>query len=294
MISSTLQHLRIPFSYFLFPVYLVTVCSIRHIDLFNALLLFVILHLFVYPASNGFNSYYDKDTESIGGLKNPPPVSKSLLWVSLLFDLVALLLSLIIGWRLALALFIYGLFSKAYSWDKIRLKKYPVISLIVAASFSGAYTVFMTVLSADAGGMSAFFRTEYVILALLATAFLFASYPMTQVYQHESDTRRGDTTMSVLLGVKGTFLFAAFFFAVSGIGFILYYLYFSGTLFALMFAVCQLPTVVFFIVWMLRCFKNIRTADYEKTMILNFISATGLILFCVIVLVIRFYVNKNI
>jgi 4-hydroxybenzoate polyprenyltransferase len=270
------------------PVYLVAIVSIQHLNLHNALLLFVILHLFVYPASNGFNSYYDKDTESIGGLKNPPPVNKSLLWISLLFDLIALLLSLLIGWRLALALFIYGMFSKAYSWDKIRLKKYPVISLLVAASFSGAYTIFMTVLSVDAGGFSAVFRSEYVFIALLATAFLFASYPLTQVYQHESDTRRGDRTMSVLLGVKGTFLFAAFFFAVSGFGFILYYLHFFGFRTAVLFAVCQIPTVLFFIIWMLSCFKNYHAADYGRTMMLNFISATGLLVFCSAVLFLRF------
>jgi 4-hydroxybenzoate polyprenyltransferase len=287
MISSTLLHLRIPFSFFLLPVYLIAIIAIPHVQLFNAILMFVILHIFVYPASNGFNSYYDKDTESIGGLKNPPPVEKSLLWTALLFDLIALLLSLLIGWQLALALFIYGLFSKAYSWDKMRLKKYPVISLFVAASFSGAYTIFMTVLAVHPVGLAAVFRPEFAYPALFSTMFLFASYPMTQVYQHASDKRRGDKTMSMLLGVKGTFLFAAFFFAVSGIGFILYYLHFSGLKFALLFAVCQLPTVLFFITWMRRCFKNERAADYDRTMILNFISAAGLILFCGVLLCFR-------
>jgi 4-hydroxybenzoate polyprenyltransferase len=284
MMSSTVLHLRIPFSYFLMPVFLVAVLSVQNPNLFKTLLLFVILHLFVYPASNGFNSYYDKDTESIGGLKNPPPVQKSLLWTALIFDGVALMLSLLIGWQLTLALFVYGLFSKAYSWDKIRLKKYPVASLFVAAFFSGAYTVFMTVFSVHPDGVAAVCRIEYAYIALLSTLFLFASYPMTQVYQHESDIRRGDTTMSVLLGVKGTFLFAAIFFAVSGIGFILYYLHYLGMKYALLFVVCQVPTVLFFILWMFRCFKNVRAANYDMTMILNFISATGLIIFCSVVL----------
>ncbi|MEJ7660328.1 MAG: UbiA family prenyltransferase [Hymenobacter sp.] len=33
---------------------------------------FVVLHLLAYPASNGCNSYYDKDEDSIGGRKPRP------------------------------------------------------------------------------------------------------------------------------------------------------------------------------------------------------------------------------
>ena len=40
-------------------------------DIANAALIFVILHILVYPASNGYNSYMDRDEGSIGGLKNP-------------------------------------------------------------------------------------------------------------------------------------------------------------------------------------------------------------------------------
>ena len=78
MKKSTLLHLRIPFSFFLLPVFLFAAAIVDVFDWGNFWMLFFILHFLVYPASNGYNSYFDKDEESIGGLKNPPKVSKEL------------------------------------------------------------------------------------------------------------------------------------------------------------------------------------------------------------------------
>lgn len=54
-----------------------------------------ILHVLIYPASNAYNSYFDKDEGSIGGLKNPPKVDKKLWQVANVFDVLGILLSLI-------------------------------------------------------------------------------------------------------------------------------------------------------------------------------------------------------
>jgi len=87
---STWAHLRIPFSIFLLPVYLFALSISYPSDFFNPLLIFVILHFLLYPASNGYNSFFDKDEESIGGLKNPPKVSLELYYVSLVLDMLAI------------------------------------------------------------------------------------------------------------------------------------------------------------------------------------------------------------
>ena len=81
------------------PVFLFALATASNLELNKSILVFVIIHLFLYPASNGYNSYFDKDEQSIGGLKNPPPVNKGLYYLSLAFDLVALLLGLFIGWE---------------------------------------------------------------------------------------------------------------------------------------------------------------------------------------------------
>lgn len=76
--KNTVKHLRIPFSYHLMPVFLFALSQALDVDLLNACIAFLILHLLIYPSSNGYNSYQDKDETSIGGLKNPPKVSINL------------------------------------------------------------------------------------------------------------------------------------------------------------------------------------------------------------------------
>ena len=91
---STILHLRIPFSVFLMPVFLFAFSQMPQASWVNVALVIVAVHLFLYPASNGFNSYYDKDEDSIGGLEKPPAVTNDLLWASLAFDGAALVLGL--------------------------------------------------------------------------------------------------------------------------------------------------------------------------------------------------------
>src|SRR5205814_8356230 len=121
--KSTLLHLRIPFSYFLLPVYLFAVSVSPNVTEKRMLWVFIILHFLLYPASNGFNSYFDKDEKSIGGLKNPPPVEKGLYWISLALDFMAVVIGYIqVAWLFASMLLIYCLVSKAYSHPSVRLK----------------------------------------------------------------------------------------------------------------------------------------------------------------------------
>ena len=86
---STLLHLRLLFSAFLLPVFLFALSQVPQINWQNAILTFVIWHLLVYPASNGYNSYFDKDEGSIALIEKPPPVDKSLYFFALLLDVIA-------------------------------------------------------------------------------------------------------------------------------------------------------------------------------------------------------------
>ncbi len=53
------------------PVYWFALSQVNKINWYDAILIFIILHVFVYPASNGYNSFMDRDTGSIGGIKHP-------------------------------------------------------------------------------------------------------------------------------------------------------------------------------------------------------------------------------
>ena len=283
MISrSTVLHLRVPFSFFLLPIFIFAVSLSPQAAGWRVALAFFVLHFLLYPASNGYNSYYDKDEDSIGGLEKPPPVSRELWRVSLLLDGVALLLGMLLGWVFVAGLFLYGLVSKLYSHDKVRLKKYPLLSWLLASTFQGAFTFLMTYQAVNAVPLATLNTPAVWIPALLSTAFLGGSYPMTQVYQHAEDTRRGDQTLSRLLGIRGTFVFAATAFLLTAAGFWWFFQqYYSGWYFV-WFLACLTPGLVHFLRWAVRVWRDSAAADFHGAMRLNWLTSAGMNAFFVL------------
>jgi 1,4-dihydroxy-2-naphthoate octaprenyltransferase len=272
--KSTLLHLRIPFSFFLMPVYLFALCVSPNVSGSSLLWSFIIIHLLLYPASNGYNSYFDKDEKSIGGLKNPPPVKKDLYYVALIFDAAAILLGFIfVSKEFAAMLLLYGLVSKAYSHPSIRLKKYPVFGWLTVVFFQGFFTFAMCYVGINKFPIAVLFQFKVLFPGLLTSLMLFATYPMTQVYQHEEDAKRGDQTISLRLGVKGTFVFAMFFFVLAAAGFVFFFVTSFTAFFAVVFLVMQSPVVIYFLAWMAAVFRDPANADHKSTMRLNFISS---------------------
>ena len=277
---STWLHLRVPFSIFLLPVYLFALSVSTEVNLLFAFIVFIILHFFLYPASNGYNSYFDKDEESIGGLKNPPRVSRELYYTSLSLDLIAILAGLFISFEFALMLLIYGLVSKAYSHPAIRLKKHAVTGWFIAGVFQGFFTFLMVVVGIQRSSVFTIIHHPAILIGgILATMLLWGSYPMTQVYQHREDSKRGDQTISLKLGVIGTFHFTALIFFVADILFLFFYAHYYSNAHAFLFQLYVLPMLAYFVVWYVKVRNNEREANFENTMRLNLISSGCLILF---------------
>lgn len=287
--KSVLLHLRIPFSFFLMPIFCFSLSQSPKPDLLTTGFVFLILHLLLYPASNAYNSYYDKDEGSIGGLEHPPPVSKKLLYAAWAFDVAAVLLGLLIGWVFGLALLVYGLVSKAYSYDRIRLKKYPILSWLVIGVFQGAFTYLMVFQSINQVPLADLSKQEIWIPALLSTLWLLAAYPMTQIYQHEEDARRGDLTLSRMLGISGTFLFTAGAFGLVNVGFYMYFQYWveGGLFYFGLFQVGMLPVLIYFFIWFRRASRDPGQVNFRSTMRLNLISSVCMNAFFLLVFILR-------
>lgn len=271
--KATWQHLRVPFSFFLMPVFWLGVATVEVVHWPQTWLAFVCLHLLLYPASNGYNSYYDRDEESIGGLRTPPPVSIELLRASWLADVLGLMLGLGVGGWFVVGMLLYGAASKAYSHPAIRLKKRPFAGLIIVGVFQGLAVCLMAAMAAGQLSPEELRAPEYLIPALLSTVLLMGSYPMTQIYQHGEDGRRGDQTLSRLLGIRGTFVFTAAVFAVAGGGFVWYYLNFFGLWYAVTFQLALVPVLIYFVRWALEAWRNPAKADFDHTMRLNLLSS---------------------
>ncbi|MGA0557674.1 UbiA family prenyltransferase [Larkinella sp. VNQ87] len=280
-------HLRVPFSFFLLPVFLFALTQSSALragtlDWGRVAVVWAVIHLLLYPASNAYNSYFDKDEGSIGILETPPAVDKTLFYVAWALDGLALLIGSWIGWPFVAYLLIYGLISKAYSHPVIRLKKYPVLSWLVIGLFQGGFTYLMTLQAIDELPVSALTQARPLLAALLCTLNLLAVYPITQIYQHEEDARRGDLTMSRLLGVRGTFLNALGWFMASLIGF---YVYFQGEPEFWLLPVCLLPGILYFLFWYRRVHQDAGQADFRSAMTMTLLSGTGLNGFFVFLLV---------
>jgi 1,4-dihydroxy-2-naphthoate octaprenyltransferase len=274
---STLLHLRIPFSFFLLPVFLFALALTPNHNGERMLLVFLSLHLFLYPSSNGYNSYYDKDEESIGGLKRPPKVSKDLLGWSLVFFGIALALGAWINWEFASMLGLYGLVSMAYSHPSIRLKKYPWISWAIAGLFQGYFTFAMAYAGLSNLGWEVLLKPHVLIPGFLTSLMLWGNYPLTQVYQHGEDARRGDRTLSLLLGIKGTFIFSALLFAGTTAAFIWYFLGKGQSHIVGYYLAAMAPIGLFFLLWMGFIFRESeKYATYSWAMGMNFLSAIAL------------------
>jgi len=265
--------LRIPFSVYLMPVFWFGLSALpAPLDGMRALGVFVVLHLLAYPASNGYNSYYDRDEGSIGGLKQPPKVSIELLHLVWLFDILALLGSCFLGPLFTGLVAVYLLVSKAYSYEGIRLKKYPLLSTVVVVIFQGAFTFLMTQVGAGAS-FAQLSEPTNLLLALVSTLFLCGSYPLTQVYQHTEDRQRGDRTLSLVLGIRGTFVFAAvgLLLGAALLGFTYWQRQELRNL--VIFLVATGPVVAVFSSWAWQVWRNAAAADFEHTMRMNQISS---------------------
>lgn len=265
--------LRIQFSIYLMPVFWFGLSAMREpISAWRAVGVFVVLHLLAYPASNGYNSYYDRDEGSIGGLKQPPKVSKELLHLVYLFDALAVLGGVLLNPWFGLLVALYLLVSKAYSYEGIRLKKYPLVSTAVVVVFQGAFTFLMTQVGVGAT-QSTLLEATNLLLALVSSLFLCGSYPLTQVYQHQEDARRGDQTLSLLLGIRGTFVFAAIG-LLTGAAVLAYTLWLRGEVqHLLIFLAATGPVVALFGRWAYAVWQNPAAADFEHTMCMNQVSS---------------------
>jgi len=142
------------------------------------------------------NSAFDRDEGDIGYLKAPPPVPRHLALFALtlmaLGQGLALLLPRMFAWAYAACF----LMSLAYSVPPLRLKAVAGVDWLINMWGFGTLT--------PLAGYAATGRPldGAHLIVLLAFCPLFAAlYPLTQLYQFEEDSRRGDRTLALIMGM---------------------------------------------------------------------------------------------
>lgn len=266
---STIQLLRFHFSLFLMPIYWFALSQVPEINWLNAIIVFIVLHVLVYPASNGYNSYMDRDETAIGGLAQPMQPTRQLFIVTVVMDSLAVLLSLLVSIYFSIGVLLYILVSRAYSYRGIRLKQYPIIGFLTVVVFQGGVTYWLVY-----HGCSETIANNVPWPTILAASCLIGGfYPLTQIYQHEADKADGVTTISYVLGYRGTFIFTAIIYIVS-FGLLAYW--FLSTLQIKGFMLLQLffiPTLIYFFYWANKVWKDNAAANFKHTMQMNLIAS---------------------
>ncbi len=251
------------------PVYFFALSQVNNINWFDAALVFVILHLLVYPASNGYNSYMDRDTSPIGGIKNPLQPTRQLFFVTVCMDVTAMLLSFFVSWLFAAGIFLYIVASRAYSYRRIRLKKYPIVGYLTVVIFQGAITFFLVYHGADSNH-----TMNVPVISMVAASLLIGGfYPLTQIYQHDEDLNDGVKTISYKLGYTGTFIFTGIIYVLAfcALG-LQFFLNLEGTRFFIL-QTFMLPVLVYFFVWFRKVLKNKKEANFKNTMQMNLLAS---------------------
>lgn len=149
------------------------------------------------------NSAYDQDEGDIGYLKAPPRPPEHLLLFSGLLLGAATLLGFLLPLPFALINLACVAMSLLYSVPPVRLKARAGWDLLINCLGFGM----LTPLAGWALTGRPFGRA--ILLATTGFAFLFATlYPMTQIYQVAEDSRRGDLTLVIRVGVGRSLVLA--------------------------------------------------------------------------------------
>ncbi len=202
------RHLRLHFNVLLSPIYLWGVLLGGGRLLEGAVWLgYVSIHLFLYGGTTAFNSYYDRDEGPVGGMLEPPPVSRGLLPFSLVVQAMGLPLALLVGRAFALAWLLLFLVFAAYSHPAVRLKAHPAGALAAIALGQGALGFALGWLAV---GPATRLASATGLLGMASTALVVVGlYVVTQSYQTLEDGRRGDRTLPVLMGPRRALRLAA-------------------------------------------------------------------------------------
>jgi 1,4-dihydroxy-2-naphthoate polyprenyltransferase len=266
---STLQLLRFHFSFFLLPVYLFALSLLPAIDWKDAIIIFIVLHILVYPSSNGYNSYMDRDQTPIGGLKDPLQPTKELFYVTIAMDLIAIAVSFYISIYFAAGILLYIFASRAYSYRGIRIKKFPILGYLWVIVFQGAVIFFITFHGAGVNK-----TLEVPVTPMMAALLLIGGYyPLTQVYQFEEDKKDGITTISMLLGKRGSFMFCGGIFAAATL--LMFFTFYNrnqiGSFY--IFLASMLPMVAFFLFWMRQVWRDESQANFKNSLRMNVLAS---------------------
>jgi 4-hydroxybenzoate polyprenyltransferase len=250
------------------------------LELTSFLIQYANVHLLLFGGATAYNSYWDKDTGPIGGLQNPPPMSRWMWLGSLLLQLGGLILALPQG---TLYVGVYAgslLFFWLYSTPMARWKSRPIKSLVAIGLSTGFNVVLLGYLAAG----NATLPWPILLAALGVSLMLLSLYPLSQIYQIEEDRRRGDNTFAVQYGKTAVF---RFFVIAFGIGLLLVAMAIGYNHLWLAIVFGMIGAITGGVVWFTLRSLGASKEDYQAVMRIKYGTSMAFVVFLVIALILK-------
>ncbi|MCC5916313.1 MAG: UbiA prenyltransferase family protein [Cryomorphaceae bacterium] len=285
-LTRALLHMRFHLSALLSPIFFMALCFSEVKSYRDVLLLFILLHLIVYPSRNGFNSIQDRIGGSLTGLKTPPPAPGFLRILTLILDATAIYIAFTMSKSTFILVTFYVIAFRAYSFRYIQLKRFPLLSFVMVVGVQGALIYLLTShVAQQRSVMSIVMSKEGLAGILAACGYVAAGYPLLNLFRHKQEEKAKLKSFSRLLGIKDSFLFSTIFLA--GMSLMLFYLFMPEWEYIFLFLLINSPTLGLFIIWYRKSWRTSFFVDYEDTMRISFLGGFTMNIFFIVVLMLE-------
>jgi 1,4-dihydroxy-2-naphthoate polyprenyltransferase len=200
-----------------------------------------------------------------------------------MMDVMAVTLSFFISPLFALGILLYILASRAYSYRRIRLKKYPIVGFLTVFIFQGAVIFFVTYHALDPQknlGVP-------IVPCIISSTLIGALYPLTQIYQHEEDKKDGVISISYLLGKRGTFIFSMILFLSATFLLFVRFKQLQQLNYFYWYLLIMSPVVLFFLYWMRKVWTNEEAANFRNSLLMNILSTACTTIFFITLIALK-------
>ncbi|MBO6523921.1 MAG: UbiA prenyltransferase family protein [Balneolaceae bacterium] len=224
-------HLRLHYQFFILSGgYLLSSLFLEQVEWTLFSLQFLNVHILLFGGATAYNSYWDKDEGPIGGLKNPPKMTRWMWVVSMGMQWAGLAWALSVGMSFAIIYLVSLILFWLYSTPVARWKGNPFLSLFAIGISTGTNSFLLGFLAGGGGSLSV---TEGFI-AFGVACIILSLYPASQIYQMKEDKARGDHTFAMKFGLSGVRVFYTIMF-LTGTWIIASFLYKTNPILGLIF-----------------------------------------------------------
>ena len=202
-------HLRLHYQFFILSGgYLLASLFVENIGHQEYWLQFLNVHVLLFGGATAYNSYWDKDEGPIGGLKNPPKMTRWMWVVSMGMQWIGLAWALTVGISYTIIYLVSLILFWLYSTPLARWKGKPILSLFAIGISTGTNSFLMGYLAG--GGTSLSINEGFIAFGV--ACIILSLYPASQIFQIEEDEARGDRTFAMVFGLQGVRIFYSIMF----------------------------------------------------------------------------------